>query len=257
MAITSERLIYNKACDKVGEYYVSDDTSTSSKQYVLCERNYDDARDEVLVEHPWNEAKKRVCIAQESDHPIFGYERKFAKPSDCLRVLSVNDSSGADVSLNYAGIYPWEVEGGYILTDAGENPQSWVTSTAYYVGEFVYDADNEITYEVLVSHTSDTIANDVTAGNLVSAGGDYKVIYVEYIYQLTTVASFSPKLKNAIALKLAIKIVAALINNPKAKQALIEEYERLVLPKARSVDAMQGKPKPIFNSSWLRARQES
>jgi hypothetical protein len=39
------------------------------------------------------------------------------------------------------------------------------------------------------------------------------------------------------------------------KTQLLNEYETLVLPQARSVDACQGKPKKIIgSSSWIRSR---
>jgi len=253
MAITLERIIYNMALGYIGEYYVSDDTATSTKQYVICNRYYSQARDEVLVSHPWNEAKVRIIIAQEADDPIFGYNERYAIPTDCLRVLSVNDSCGADVSNNQSNIAAWEVESDYILSDAGARPQSWSTGTDYYDGEFF--TEDSVTYEVLVSHTADTIANDLAANNIVSAGGDYKVIYVEYITQLTDTTKYSPKLKQAIAMKLAIKIISHLTNDTKGKVDLINEFESLTMPKARSVDAMQGKPRRLFNSDWLRSRQ--
>jgi len=255
MAITNERLIYNLALGYIGEYYVDDDSSTTTQQYIACNRYYEQARDEVLVSHPWNEAKRRVIIAQEADDPIFGYDERYAIPSDCLRVLSVNDSIGADVSNHQENIDAWEVEGDYILSDAGTTPQTWSTGTDYIDGEFF--SFNSTTYEVLIPHTSTTVADDLSSGYISSTGGDYKVIYVEYITQLTDTTKFSPRLKQAIAVKLAIKIITLLTNDTKGKIDLINEFERLTMPKARSVDAMQGKPRRIFNSEWLRARQGS
>jgi len=247
MAITDERVIYNLALDDIGEFYVSDDTATSTKQYIVCERNYDNARDEVLAAHPWNEAKVRVIIAQDSELPIFGYERKYPVPNGCLRVLSVNDEIGADVSNNQAGVQAWEVEGGYIFSNSGVTPQTWAANTKYYDGEFIsttprtwatgtdyiegeFVTDGTLTYEVLSDHTSDTIANDIasndlaagvdtnygvyeigtthtsdtvladlTSGYLTAANPGDKIVFVEYIQQLTTISNWSVALKDANA----------------------------------------------------------
>ena len=254
MALTGEETLYNLALGYIGEYVV-EEGATTAKQYVLCSRYYDQARDEVLVSHPWNEAIIRVVLAQDSDKPVFGYNLRYAIPTDCLRTLSVNDALGADISYNAQGIHKWEVAGEYILADGGATPQTWATSTAYVDGEFVNNGT--LTYEVLVSHTSDTVASDVTSGNLVSAGGDYKVVYVEYIKQLTDTTKYSPKLMQAIAIKLAIKVITGLTNDTKGKVDLINEFERLTMPKARSVDAQQGTPRSIFSSEWVRSRQTS
>ena len=171
------------------------------------------------------------------------------------------------------------VDGEFVSSTA----RVWVTSTSYVVGEFVQSGG--LVYEVLVAHTSDTISNDVTAGNL-EAGvqgstGTYEVlvshisdtilndiassnieakaseariIFVEYIFQLTDTTKFSTNLEEAISVQLASKIITGVTNDTKGKVDLINEFEKLTMPKARSVDGAEGKPKPIFNSSWLRAR---
>lgn len=305
MALTGEEEIYNLALGYIGEYKVEDTAASRLlKQYTLCSRYYDQARDLALKSHPWNEAKKRVIIAQDDDNPIFGYDRQYTKPTDSLRVLSVNDSLGADQRNKADGIRAWEVENQKILSNAGEIPQTWATNTKYVDGEFVsstavtwvtgtsYVADqfvknSTLVYQVLVDHTSDTISNDVTAGNLATgitgSTGTYEVlvshisdtiltdiasanisataseariIFVEYIYQLTDTTKFSEDLKNAIAQQLAIKVITPLTNDTKGKIDLINEFERLTMPKARSVDGAERTPKPIFSSEWIRSRTQ-
>lgn len=251
MALTGEETIYNLALGHIGEYEV-EEGATTAKQYRYCKRYYSQARDLALKSHPWNEAKKRIIIAQEADKPIFGYDKKYAKPADALRILSVNDSLGADQRNKADGVKAFEVEDGLILSNAGETPQTWATGKDYVEGEFF--TDDSVTYGVLISHTSDTVANDLTSNNIVSAGGDYRIIFVEYIYQLTDTAKFSSGLKEAIGEQLAIKIITGLTNDTKGKIDLINKFERLTMPKARSVDGAERTPKPIFNSEWLRSR---
>ncbi len=259
MALSNDETMYNFALGLVGEQEITAG-DTTSKQAVLCIRFYEDSRKETLAAHPWNEAKKDVILYENTDRPIFGYDRKYAKPSDCLRVLSVDNSLGSDVSRKQPGIPAWEVKGDYVHADAGATPPSWSSAKAYYDGQFF--TSSSVTYEVLVSHTSDAtganeaaqIAVDVAAGNIESKGGDYRIVYVEYIWDETDISKWKPKLKQAVALNLAIKIITPLTNNIKGKAALIEEYEFLVMPQARSTDAAEGKPRPIFTSEWLRAR---
>ncbi len=300
MALTGEELIFNLALGHVGEYQV-EEGQTTTKQYELCSRYYAQSRDLTLKSHPWNEAKKRVIIAQEADS-VFGYDRKYTKPTDALRILSVNDSIGSDQRNRADAVKAWEVEGDLILSNAGETPQTWATATRYIDGEFVstsprtwvtstsfidgeFLTDGTSIYEVLVGHTSDTIANDVTAGNLGSGvvagaatyevatthtsdtvlagvtsayltpiGADYRIVFIEYIYQLTDTTKFSAPLKEAIGEQLAIKIITGLTNDTRGKIDLINKFEKLTLPKARSVDGAEMTPKPIFSSEWLRSR---
>lgn len=304
MALSNQEVLHNLALGYVGEFGVEDSAvSRALKQNLLCIRYYDQARDLTLAAHPWNEAKRRVIISQDDDNPIFGYDRQYTWPTDALRILSVNDSIGADRRNNADGVHDWEPEGKKILANMGETPQTWVTATKYVAGEYVsttavtwatstayvigqYVTNGTTTYEVLVAHTSDTIANDVTSGNLeagvtgttgsysvpttytsgstvladinssnlTAVGSVARIIFVEYIYQLTDTTAFSTNLEEAISVQLAIKIITALTNDTKGKVDLINEFERLTMPKARSIDGAQGTPKAIFNSEWIRSR---
>lgn len=260
MALSDAEVMYNKALGLIGEYKITEG-DTTSKQAILCIRYYADARDETLASHPWNFATKDVILYEYTDRPIFGYDRKYAIPSDCLRVLTVDDSLGSNVSNKRPGIPAWQAKGDYIHSDAGATPPSWSSAKAYYDGQFF--TSSSITYEVLVSHTSDAtganeaaqIAVDVAAGNIESKGGDYRIVYVEYIWRQTDIDKWSPKAKQALAFNLASKVVMGVTGDAKKKVALIEEFESLVMPQARSVDAAEGKPRPIFHSEWLRSRR--
>lgn len=303
MALTGQEVIHNLALGHVGEYQVEDTSASRAlKQNLLCVRYYDQARDLALKSHPWNEAKKRAIIAQDDDDPIFGYDRQYTLPSDSLRVLSVNDSLGADQRNKAEGVKAWEVENQKILANAGEIPQTWATNIKYVNGEFVSDtavtwatgtayvADQFVknstlvyqvlvnhtsstiaaditsgnlaagitgstgTYEVFVSHISDTILNNIASGNISAVASEARVIFVEYIYQLTDTTKFSEDLKNAIAQQLAIKVFVPITNDTRGKVDLINEFERLTMPKARSVDGAERTPKPIFSSEWIRSR---
>lgn len=303
MALSGQEQLHNLALGMIGEEDVEDTTeSRALKQNQLCVRFYPSARDLTLRSHPWNEAKKRVILAQTTDSPVFGYDRRYTEPTDSLRILSVNNSLGADVRNNAAGIQPWEVEQGEIYSDSGEVPETWstnkkfvdgdffsstgvnwVTGTAFIKDQFVRDgglvflvlvnhtADtiaNDVTagnlqagvqgstgtYEVLVSHISDTLLNDVASGDIQATGSEARVIFVEYVFQLTDTTLFSANLEEAISVQLAIKIYPGIKGTMAGKEDLINEFERLTMPKARSIDAQQMKPKPIFNSQWIRSR---
>ena len=261
MAFSDAELIYNLALGYIGAYNVTEG-DTASKQAVICIRYYLDALKETIASHPWNFAKKDIILYEHTDRPIFGHDRKYAIPSDSLRILTVDNSIGSDVSRKQAGIPAWEPKGDYIHADAGATPPSWSSDKDYYDGQFF--SSSSITYEVLVTHTSDTtgvneaaqIAVDVAAGNIESKGGDYKIVYVEYLWEQVDIDKWPSKAKQALYTNLASKIVLDLYPDAlKRREALIAEFERLVMPQARSIDAAEGKPRPIFTSEWLRARQ--
>ena len=97
---------------------------------------------------------------------------------------------------------------------------------------------------------------DITSGNISASGDkiDHRIVFVTYVTQLTDTTKWSPKLTQSVAMKLAIKIITPLTNDLKGKVDLINEFERLTMPKARSIDGAQGTPRPIFSSEWLRSR---
>jgi len=305
MALSQEETIYNLALGYVGEFKVEEDV-TDSEQYLICSRYYDLARDEVLAAHLWNEAMVDVIILQNATDPIFGYDRRYSKPSTAVRIASVDDELGSDRRLNLQGRRPWEVKAEFILANAGivppswstnidfidgqfvsVTPDAWVTATAYIDGQYIKSGTSiyevlvshtsdtiandltsnnivlratgsTVTYEVLVTHTSDTVVADITSGNISASGDviDARVVYVTYVTKLTDTDKWSPKLKHTVAMKLAIKIYTKIKNDPKGRAELIEEFETLTMPKARSIDGMQGTPKPIFSSDWIASRAE-
>ena len=163
-------------------------------------------------------------------------------------------------------------------------PDTWATGTSYIddqyvkVGTTIYEvlvdhtsdtvaADitsgnlaagiigTAVTYEVLVTHTSDTVVADITSSNVAAIGIDKDIVFVEYVWKQVDMDEWSAKAKAALVLKLASKVVVGLTGEAKKKEALINEYEGLVMPQARSADAAEGKPRPHFRSSWLAARQ--
>lgn len=303
MALSQEEVLHNLALGRIGEFGVEDSaTSRALKQNQLCVRYYEQARDITLRAHPWNEAKKRVIVAQDADKPVFGYDRQYTLPTDSLRVWRVNDSLGSDIRNSADGVNAWEVENAKLLSNAGEAPQTWTTARRYIDGEFFSDtavtwatgtsyvedqfvqdgglvyqvlADhtsdtiaNDIassdlaagvegstgTYEVLVTHTSDTVLNDIASANISAVSSEARVVYIEYIHKLTDTDKWSSNLTEAVAIQLAIKVEPGITNDPAANVDLINQFERLTMTKARSVDGAEGTARPIFSSEWIRSR---
>lgn len=304
MALSALEVLYNEALGEVGAAEIEDSApSRALPPNQICVKYYEQARDEVLSCHPWNEAMVQVIILEDTTEPTFGYDARYSLPSGQLRIISVDSSTGADVRNNASNVFPWEIQGDYIFSDAGQQPQTWATATNYNTNEYVsttpvtfvsgtayidgqYVKSSTLVYEVLNDYTATTIAADITAGNLgagkvattgtylvagtytsssailtdiangdlTPAGAGARIVYVEYVQQLTDTSKYSSKLRQAIVMKLAIKIVVGLVNDRGMKADLINEFEQLTIRNARSFDAMQMKPKPIFSSGWVRSR---
>ena len=78
---------------------------------LLVSNLWANARDAVLRSFPWNCAVKRVSLAPDAAAPAFEYAYQFAKPGDCLRILSIGEEGD---SLRYT------IEGSKILIDESE-----------------------------------------------------------------------------------------------------------------------------------------
>lgn len=75
----------------VGQDRISAMTEATPSAKIVNEE-YDNARLELLVGHPWNFALKRVELAQSVDDPLFDWDYQFQLPNDCLRVLKLNEA---------------------------------------------------------------------------------------------------------------------------------------------------------------------
>jgi len=74
----------------------------------LCNGRYAYNRDATIRAYPWNCATDRAALARSADAPVWGYDYKFALPTDplCLRVLEIKED------------YAWKIEGRWLLTDS-------------------------------------------------------------------------------------------------------------------------------------------
>lgn len=97
--------IVNNALIKIGENTITA-LSENTKAARIANQIYEQTRDALLRSHPWNFAMSRGECAQLSTTPAFGFAYEFALPSDCLRVLRMEEHD-----------YDFKVEGRKILTD--------------------------------------------------------------------------------------------------------------------------------------------
>lgn len=221
--------------------------SGSEQNHVICTTFFDASRDETLSFHKWNKAKKRAFAVQ-TTKPIFGAENAFTYPTDSIKIWMIEEDALAK----------FEVEGELILTDEGQTPQGWSTATDYVEGEYVSDSD--ITYSVDQDHTSDTIANDVIAGNLTSLADDLQILAIEYVYQRTDVDAWPEYMRRANVINLASKIISPIKQDMEAAeelQGMLHGSRKTIgyLDVARSIDAQEQGGVVIRTNTFLKARR--
>lgn len=270
---------------------------TTDQNHIYCTTFFDDARDEMLAAARWNFAMKRA-YALETTKPIFGPKNAFTKPTDSIKVWGIDEAPDAT----------WDPEGPLIVTDHGDRPQAWETAEIYIADDYVsvtpdtwatgvavidgqYLLSGDLIYEVLVNHTTDTIANDVTAGNLISrgdgskgtyliavahtsdtvaadiaagnltpAGGDSKILAVEYVYQRTDIGAWPISPRQTVIINLARMLAPAIKQNEEASlnlQAMLYGSPKVngYLQIARTTDAQEGGIMSVTTRSLLTSRR--
>ena len=126
MASLSEVRICNRALSLLGSKRITSLTENSVNARE-CNAIYDETLEDILCEHPWSFAQKRVALATVDETPAFTDDNMtvvYQKPSDMLKINFVNISSAI-----------FKVEGERILSDTAslkikytyrnENPQSY------------------------------------------------------------------------------------------------------------------------------------
>lgn len=106
--MTSLLDIYNRALGHIGSDQQVQSPSERTKQAINCRTFYETCRDEVLVDFPWNFARRVVALAMLDEDPPPGWGYIFAYPSDCLKALRVTDVYGARVPISPA--FGWYVD---------------------------------------------------------------------------------------------------------------------------------------------------
>ena len=96
--------ILSQALMELGEDRIISADQDTERARVVAEV-YEDERDALLEEHPWNFAIARTGLARLCAAPAFGFSARFALPADCLQILSVEPEA------------PFKVEGGAVLAD--------------------------------------------------------------------------------------------------------------------------------------------
>ena len=104
---TSVVQIINNALIKIGASAILTLTENSEAARA-ANLIYEQIRDACIRDHVWNFAIRRVELAQNSTAPAFEFSYQYNLPSDCLRVLQMEDM----------GMY-YKIEGGKLLTDEG------------------------------------------------------------------------------------------------------------------------------------------
>jgi hypothetical protein len=126
--------ICNLALARLGDSRITALTdATAQAQY--CSLFYSQTLEELQTEFDWQFCRKLASLTADVTAPAFGYARRFAVPSDFLRLIRLN---GIDEDENFS---KWEIVDGFIHTDLAAPAQieyiASVTDAAKFPAVFV------------------------------------------------------------------------------------------------------------------------
>jgi hypothetical protein len=110
--------IANRALTKLGAARIIS-FSDDNKQARAVSSMFNIVRDAELRSHIWSFSVKRASLAALVSTPDWGFQKEFQIPSDCLRILMVNDVYGGPSMEDYRNqpVADYSLEGNKILTD--------------------------------------------------------------------------------------------------------------------------------------------
>jgi hypothetical protein len=110
--------IANRALTKLGAARIIS-FADDNKQARAISSMFEIVRDAELRSHIWSFSVKRASLAALVSTPDWGFQREFPVPSDCLRILMVNDVYNGPSLEDYRNqpVAEYSLEGNKILTN--------------------------------------------------------------------------------------------------------------------------------------------
>lgn len=278
--------IANLALAKIGSSAITSLTQTGSNEATAINAVYDDILRELLSEHPWTFAQKRIALS-------------YTCPDDVSRTIddtvytpvTITGATAANPVVITAAahglsdddwVYITSVSGMtqlngnfYIVANATTNTFELTDTdgvdvdgllfTAYTTGGqiqkafdlpatddedvFVYDKPTDLVKPIKKSVSNALVK--VELNKIISDTEDLKIVYT---YFNETPSQYFPKFTQALITRLASEICFTITNSLKKAQDLRTLYEEVDLPRAIAVDSTQGSPDEISQDEWLNAR---
>ena len=166
--------ICNSALNLIGASTISALTE-DTKNARLCNQRYEPVRNRVFRGHNWNCLIKRVQLAANSTDPVIEFDKSYALPSDCLRVLKIHNGTTDSI----ASDLEYKIEGKNIVTD----------QTTVYLIYIALDTDpnnydaylREAISHQLAADLAYAITNNATLANNYMARADERLREARFI----------------------------------------------------------------------------
>ena len=278
--------IANMALSKIGSRAITSFTQSGSNEATAINAVYDTILDEVLSEHPWTFAQRRIALTatvpddvsltidDAQNTPIVITGATAADPvvitatahgfsdDDWVKITSVvgmTELNGNFYIVSNATANTFE------LTDTDGDDVDGLLYTAYTSGGQIQkcfemptlDSQSVVVYEKpddYLKIIGKSVKEAFIAVELDKIISDTTGLKIVYTYRNTTVSQYFPKFIQALVTRLAAEVAFTIINSVSKSKELKELYETVDLPDAVSVDSTQGTPTPAMQDEWLDAR---
>lgn len=114
--MSSQISICNTALGRIGISSLIESIDDPNTQARQCKNLFDNVRDQVLEDFPWDFAQTVVALAQVSDVNTLGFKYRYTVPSDCLRAQVVTDVTGGRWGGAGSGIWNYAIAFGPIAS---------------------------------------------------------------------------------------------------------------------------------------------
>lgn len=121
--------VASEALGLLGRAPISDLENTDDPVCVQCKQYFSSLLRTMLRDHTWKFAKHRQSLSQDLVAPLSGWTYGYTLPTDCFRVLQVNDSDNSR----------YEIEGRTLLSDEATILLEfirWEVDTNVWTGDF-------------------------------------------------------------------------------------------------------------------------
>jgi len=214
----------------------------SMQAFLLAGTLYPQVRDSLLTAGAWTWASKTTTLTSDALDPEFKWSHRYALPSDCLRIMRVDELEYNDPATS------WEVQGSYLLTDETTDAPEWVTGRAYVVGNAVTRL--EVVYRCLTANTAGTFATDLAASKWVVWAGS--LVAIEYIFQQTDATKFDAGFVDLITSTLAAKLATPVTGDINKAAMLAREAEALHKNSSMRRDSTERKSR--IQPAWMTSK---
>lgn len=252
MSLTKTK-IANQALQLIGARKITDfDIDDGTPNWDAVQLVYDSIRDEVLVEHPWSFAQRRVAllnISNPSTTPDAWVTSTSYEKGDYVVESSINYTCTTD---HTSGTFNTDyTTNGYWTPSAGTLPMTEDNMSVVYAFPTSFLRAFKISANVAY-HIENLLINSTATQVILSEATGLKMIY---IYQNDDPTMYFPSFTNALVHRLAHELTLYINESNTTKRNLMEEYTKIWLPKAQSLDSQhQGTPEQVSQYAWDQER---